>query len=188
MNSDKYEEIYYSYLLMNGFNPNKYDKVLEIGTREKQAISKKFIGPEIFLLSEDLDYSGMVELGLFGARGYIDNDGINIPRSIETDSFMRYHGAPILRIGSTLSSSTLSDFDAIICPATYERLLYLLSIKKDMFIGACMHSLDPKLRLAKLNIEHFRLIVQTMYRINMEYSKETFDNGMKQILLLKKTW
>lgn len=188
MNSENYEEMYYSYLLMNGFNPKKYDKVLEIGTKEKKALSSKIVGPETFLLSDDLDYSKMVELGLFGARGYIDNDGINIPKSIETDSFMRYHGAPMLRIGSTLSSPTLSDFDAIICPATYERLLYLLSIKKDMFIGVCMHSFDPKLRLAKLNIEHFRLVVQSMYRINMEYSKETFDRGMKQIHLLKKTW
>jgi len=129
-----------------------------------------------------------VELGLYGARGFIDNDGINIPKSIETDSFMRYHGFPILRRGTNFSNPTLNEFDAIICPATYDRLFYLLSTKKDMFIGVCMDSLDPKLGRAKLNLEHFKLIVQTMYRINMEYSKESFDRGMKEIHLLKKTW
>jgi len=188
MGFNTYEQIYYSYLLMNGFNPKKYDKVLEVGTTERKALSSKIIGPETFLLSEDLDYSRMVELGLYGARGFIDNDGINIPKSIETDSFMRYHGFPILRRGTNFSNPTLNEFDAIICPATYDRLFYLLSTKKDMFIGVCMDSLDPKLGRAKLNLEHFKLIVQTMYRINMEYSKESFDRGMKEIHLLKKTW
>lgn len=173
------------YMLSNGFNPNNSKGILELLQSAPESMSKYLKNYNQYLLSNKVKYNELENYGIKGACGYLDGEGINVPKSLESDAY--FYDSPILRIkriGYKLPS--LDEFDTIIFSGLWDRLetpRILQLAKYDdfnrLFGFACdFHDeqLSQKLKIFKLFLEtlndhsnkEFEIVHDTVSRKNKE--------------------
>ena len=77
--------LFLKYIESFGFNPNNYGIIWELGQSAKGSMSQFLREYNQFLVSRQVDYAELDELGINGAYGYFQKNGIYIPISTEND-------------------------------------------------------------------------------------------------------
>ena len=75
------------YLESQKFNPEFYEKILELNQGVDTSISSLLKGDNQFLLSTKVDYQEVIDSGIRGAYGYVREDGIYVPKTLEGDMY-----------------------------------------------------------------------------------------------------
>lgn len=78
--------LFQDYITNHGFNPNNYEQILELNQDVLGSISIYLKDYQQFLLSTKVDYSHLHEFDILGAKGYVESNGIYVPKSIEADN------------------------------------------------------------------------------------------------------
>ena len=74
------------YMISEGFNPNNYERILELLQSAPLSLSKDLVQYNPYLLSNKVVYSELDEYGIDGAYGYLENSEILVPKSIYNDN------------------------------------------------------------------------------------------------------
>lgn len=77
--------LFKEYIMSLGFNPERYDQILELNQGVIGSLSILLKNYRQFLLSTKVKYSELHEFGIYGANGYVSQDGIFVPKSLEAD-------------------------------------------------------------------------------------------------------
>lgn len=75
------------YLESQKFNPEFYEKILELNQGVDTSISRLLEADNQFLLSTKVDYQEVIDSGIRGAYGYVREDGIYVPKTLEGDRY-----------------------------------------------------------------------------------------------------
>lgn len=102
------------YMVSEGFNPDNYERILELLQSAPLSLSKDLKEYNPYLLSDKVVYSELDEYGIDGAYGYLENSEIMVPKSIYNDNHFLY--APVKRLYQKHSYGTpsISEFDVAV--------------------------------------------------------------------------
>ena len=78
------------YMISEGFNPNNYERILELLQSAPLSLSKNLKEYNPYLLSKKVLYSELDDYGIDGAYGYLENSEIVVPKTIENDNRFLY--------------------------------------------------------------------------------------------------
>lgn len=108
-----------SFFTKNGLSPKRNHSILEIdGTVEDSLSSILFYThPNQFLLSKYITDNELIEYGIEGAYGWLNEDGIFIP-NISINSHLR-------NFNGSFEDYRIEDFDTIICKECSDSLMHL---------------------------------------------------------------
>lgn len=85
------------YMISEGFNPNNYERILELSQSAPNSISKDLVEfCNQYLLSKKVIYSELDAYGIDGAVGYVENNNIFVPKTIYNDE--RFLHTPVRRL------------------------------------------------------------------------------------------
>ena len=102
------------YMISEGFNPNNYERILELLQSAPLSLSKNLKEYNPYLLSRKVLYSELDDYGIDGAYGYLENNEIVVPKTIENDNRFLY--SPVKRLYQQHSYGTplIDEFGAVI--------------------------------------------------------------------------
>lgn len=181
------------YLESQKFNPEFYEKILELNQGVYTSLSSFLEGDNQFLLSTKVDYQEVIDSGIRGAYGYVREGGIYVPKSSEGDRYFlgghlpkvlypRYsYEYPILR-------EDRCDYDAVVSKGLSKEDKFDLIINSNMALF-----LGDVLDLTAENYEETRKeLVCKLYRLksdsfNMIINTERDSANNKEYVLLSRT-
>lgn len=140
LNAEK-SKLFLEYIQSYGFNPNNYERILEILQSADGSMSQFLTDYRQYLLSRQVDYSELDVLGIDGANGYIENGDILVPKSIYNDYRFLYSRRS-LRLLPIYGVPTIDDFDVMIANST-------LPLEDSKYSGELLSSLTTNLNLDK---------------------------------------
>lgn len=79
--------LFKKYIESKGFNPERYGQLLELNQDVLGSVSRLLKNYQQFLLSTKVDYSELQFTGIHGAKGFVEKDGIFVPKSLEADDY-----------------------------------------------------------------------------------------------------
>ena len=102
------------YMISEGFNPNNYERILELLQSAPLSLSKNLKEYNPYLLSKKVLYSELDDYGIDGAYGYLENSEIVVPKTIENDNRFLYR--PVKRLYQKHSYGTplIDEFGAVV--------------------------------------------------------------------------
>ena len=161
--------LFLDYIISNGFNPENYDGILELFSSARKSMSRELTDYNQFLLSRNLDYSELEEFGLNGALGYLNEDGIRIPRTIASDDKFLNSKIKGLYGKHFYPVPTMNHFGVIIGNGLGTDLISIPKFSKDHFLGACVDSddkdLDVIVQIYEKIVEYYNSISDERYRL-----------------------
>lgn len=186
-------KLFLEYLKSQKFNPEFYEQILELNQGVDTSISKVLEVDNQFLLSTKVDYQGIIDNNMRGAYGYVKEDGIYVPKTLEGDRYFfgdylpkvpyrrHWYAYPTLR-------DDRCDYDAVVSKGLSEEDKFDLIINSNMnlFLG-------DVLDLTAEDYEAVRkAIVCKLYRLksdsfNMIINTERDSANNKEYVLLSRT-
>ena len=102
------------YMISEGFNPNNYERILELLQSAPLSLSRNLKEYNPYLLSRKVLYSELDDYGIDGAYGYLGNSEIVVPKTIENDNRFLYR--PVKRLYQKYSYGTplIDEFGAVV--------------------------------------------------------------------------
>ncbi len=102
------------YMISEGFNPNNYERILELLQSAPLSLSRNLKEYNPYLLSKKVLYSELDDYGIDGAYGYLENSEIVVPKTIENDNRFLY--SPVKRLYQQHSYGTplIDEFGAVV--------------------------------------------------------------------------
>ena len=79
--------LFKEYIESEGFNPERYNQLLELNQDVLGSVSTLLKNYQQFLLSTKVDYSELQSAGIYGANGFVEKDGIFVPKSLKADDY-----------------------------------------------------------------------------------------------------
>lgn len=119
--------LFLEFIKSYGFDPSKYNNILELYQGPKTSMSQYLKDYKQFLLSDKTNEKELDNIGINGAYGYIEMNTIVIPNS-------------------EIKVPSLTDFDVIISNGVLPSMSYLQLTDQDKFIGLCVSDNDPELQ------------------------------------------
>lgn len=119
--------LFLEFIKSYGFDPSKYNNILELYQSPKASMSQYLKDYKQFLLSDKTNEKELDNIGINGAYGYIDMNTIVIPNS-------------------EIKVPSLTDFDVIISNGVLPSMSHLQLTDQDKFIGLCVSDNDPELQ------------------------------------------
>ena len=181
------------YLESQKFNPEFYEKILELNQGVDTSISRWLEGDNQFLLSTKVDYQDIIDSGIRGAYGYVREDGIYVPKTLEGDRyFFGGHLPKVLYPRYSYEYPALRedrcDYDAVVSKGLSKEDKFDLIINSNMnlFLG-------DVLDLSSEDYEEVRKeLVCKLYRLrsdnyNMSITAERDSSNNKEYILLSRT-
>lgn len=102
------------YMLSEGFNPNNYERMLELLQSAPLSLSKNLTEYNPYLLSKKVVYSELDEYGIDGAYGYLEDSEIMVPKSIYNDDRFLYSPVRRLYPKHSYGVPTIDEFGTVI--------------------------------------------------------------------------
>ncbi len=78
-------QAFIQYIESLGFNPNNIEQVLELNQTVNGSVSQYLRDFGQFLLSKRVDYYDLHNAGIWGAYGYLEESGLFVPKTLESD-------------------------------------------------------------------------------------------------------
>lgn len=180
--------LFLDYILNSGFNPYNYQNILELFSKESESMVRNFINTNHFILSRDVDYDELDRLGLNGAIGYLNFDGIRLPKIKESEDYF------LGKLGKdSYPTFNVNDFDVIIGNGIASDLIHAFNYNKDHYLGMCVdkddEDLDTILSLYRDVVSYLNLHSDDRYMLakdtDSEYGKELIMISEEPIKILK---
>lgn len=183
---------YSSFLESNGINVGNYRQILELNQGVLGSVSLFLENYKQFLLSEDLNYGQLHAFDLNGGKGNLTEEGIFIPKSLESDEHFLYGGympkVPYTRHSYEYPKLTdsYSEYDMVISKglSSYDNLNLIFKLGLDFVLGDTLDRNSPKYK------EKRKLLIRLLELYNERTSnqgKMIFDTlGDKEYILLKR--
>ncbi len=102
------------YMISEGFNPNNYERILELLQSAPLSLSKNLKEYNPYLLSKKVVYSELDEFGIDGAYGYLENNEIVVPKTIISDNRFLYGPEKRLYQKHSYGTPSIDEFGAVI--------------------------------------------------------------------------
>ncbi len=77
--------LFKEYIESEGFNPERYSQLLELNQDVLGSVSTLLKDYQQFLLSTRVNYNELQSAGIYGANGFVEKDGLFVPKSLEAD-------------------------------------------------------------------------------------------------------
>lgn len=102
------------YMISEGFNPNNYERILELLQSAPLSLSKNLTDYNPYLLSDKVVYSELDECGIDGAYGYLKNSEIMVPKSLYNDNHFLYSSEKRLYQKHSYGTPSIDEFQTVI--------------------------------------------------------------------------
>ena len=102
------------YMVSEGFNPNNYERILELLQSAPLSLSKDLTEYNPYLLSDKVVYSELDEYGIDGAYGYLENSEIMVPKSLYNDDHFLYSSEKRLCQKHSYGTPSIDEFRTVI--------------------------------------------------------------------------
>ncbi len=187
INSSKNSVLFLKYIIEEGkFNPDNYKGILELGQSVPSSISQFLTEYKQYLLSKKVDYDRLEEFGIEGANGYLEYNGICVPKSLKNDNYFIDNApkVPYARHGYNIPS--INEFDSIVCEGRTIDLFNACWHDADIFIGYCTNLSNE--RELEFNRNAFNQYLDSVDVTNFEYEmmKDTDSKKDKEYCLLRR--
>ena len=181
------------YLESQKFNPEFYEKILELNQGVDTSISSFLEGDNQFLLSTKVDYQEVIDSGIRGAYGYVREDGIYVPKTLEGDRyFFGGHLPKVLYPRYSYEYPALRedrcDYDVVVSKGLSKEDKFDLIINSNMalFLGDVLDLTAEDYK------ETRKELVCRLYRLrsdnyNMSITAERDSSNNKEYILLSRT-
>ena len=180
-------KIFLDYILNNGFYPEQYKTIWEFNGSAKESISQFLTDYNPYLLSKKVKQSDIKKLGINGAIGYLNDEGIMVKdRSSKRDRLLYSQIRGVYQEHS-FEYPEVNKNDVMIANGFNTYLDNLVNYRQDKFIGYCMDSHDPNL-LYTFNRykELYNALSHNIYGTEYVLEQDTYNNEEKSLLLIKK--
>lgn len=180
------------YMVSEGFNPNNYERILELLQSAPLSLSKDLTEYNPYLLSDKVVYSELDEYGIDGAYGYLENSEIMVPKSLYNDDHFLYSSEKRLCQKHSYGTPSIDEFRTVIF------LEDSLEEKSNEIYNAIKNSLNFKSlyfgfiteMYPKINYGDQRLVYVFHQLMNQsgsyKLSYETISEENKKLYLIKK--
>lgn len=101
-------------MISEGFNPNNYERILELLQSAPLSLSKNLTVYSPYLLSDKVVYSELDEYGIDGACGYLENNEIMVTKSIYNDDHFLYSPEKRLYQKHSYGVPSIDEFKTVI--------------------------------------------------------------------------
>lgn len=180
-------------MISEGFNPNNYEKILELLQSAPLSLSKDLTKYNPYLLSDKVVYSELDEYGINGAYGYLQNSEIVVPKTIENDMRFLYTPNKIPYKKHSYGAPSINEFDvAVFCEDSlaenftniYKTIINSLNLNNVYF--GFVTEMYPKIDHGDQRLVY--VFNQLMNKFNSGYklSYETISEENKKLYLIKK--
>lgn len=182
--------LFLKYIEEYGFNPDNYHNILELFQPARGSMSQFLRQYKQYLLSRQVNYDELDEVGINGAYGYLDSNGIIVPKTLEND---RRFFPPVKSLYTKHSYGTPSihDFSVIIAKEVITSNLILndyigsaFNFPIDKYLGFCMNDTDENLAAALE--KHKALVNWINYQSSDKYTFEHDTLKGKHLCLIRK--
>lgn len=181
------------YMISEGFNPNNYEKILELLQSVPNSLSKELVGyGNPYLLSKKVLYHELDGYGLEGANGYLEDNEILVPKTILNDNRFLYTTTKRLFTKYCYGTPSIDEFGTVIfchnggvLDSDVFSAIQNSSLVEDKFFGFIME------KDAKRKKSDFMLLKEYVRKINLNSSKEyelaheTISEENKELFLIK---
>ena len=101
------------YMISEGFKPENYERILELLQSAPMSLSQNLTEYNPYLLSKKVNYSELDKCGIDGAYGYLEDNEILVPKSLNNDHRFLSSGKTLFsKIGYGVP--TINEFDTAI--------------------------------------------------------------------------
>lgn len=177
---------FYQYLKDNGLTPDNYKNVLELGQSVPESISRYLMDEDCnqYLLSEKVYYTELLEYKIKGARGWLNNNNMFIPKSIMADEYFNYNNLSIREnIFDDYDIPSINSFDVIVCMGISNDMSQTIYLNQDKYFGLCYDKNDMSQRITHI----YRLYETLRNQLNgYELITDTDSSSDKEFILLKR--
>ena len=178
--------LFLHYIQAYGFDPDRYLYMLELFQSAKGSISQ-FLKPyRQYLLSKQVKYSELDQLGIDGAYGYINEDGIFVPKSQVNDDRFLYALLKRLYTSHSYECPTMDDFDAIIANGTSPYMNNTSNFNQDKYLGFCMDDTDKNLDISVKRYEQLVDLINKKSRDEYVLEHDRISSQGKEFCLIRK--
>lgn len=173
------------YIETFGFNQDNYASILELFQSAEGSISQFLDKNRQYLLSRKVEYDKIDKLGINGAYGYLDENGIVVPKTLDNDNRFLY--APVKRLYRPhgYNHPIVNNFDAIIANGFSSCIINAINLPCDTYFGFCMDYYDE---LLKITTERYKKLVELMNKASSDKYILEYDiaNNKKMCLIRKR--
>ena len=184
--------LFLKYIEEYGFNPNNYYNILELFQPARGSMSQFLRQYKQYLLSRQVKYDELDEVGINGAYGYLDSTGIVVPKTLENDCRF-FNPVKSLYKKHSYGTPSIYDFSVIIANEVVTPNLILHNdigspfyFPIDKYLGFCMNDTDENLAAALEG--HKTLVNWINYQSSDKYTFEhdTLSSEGKHLCLIRK--
>ncbi len=136
--------LFLEYIESKGFDPNNYNYILELVQSAPGSMSQFLSGYQQYLLSRLISYPELDELGIDGAFGYVEENGICVPKMLRNDDRFLYTPSKKIKKHG-YGCPTIDQFDVFIANGVCPYLPNVANFSQDKFLGFCMDKNDENL-------------------------------------------
>lgn len=178
--------LFLQYIQVYGFNPDKYLYILELFQSAKGSISQFLKSHRQYLLSRQVEYDELEQLGIDGAYGYINEDGILVPKTIDNDIRFLYEPLKRLYIPNSYECPTINNFDVIIANGTSPYMNNTANFSQDKYLGFCMDDTDKILDISVKRYEQLVDLINRKSKDNYVLEHDRISSKGKELCLIRK--
>lgn len=185
--------LFKEYLESNGFNIENYRQMLELNKDVNGSLSLLLKDYQHFLLSMKVNYSELEENNMFGAKGYVEEDGLFVPKSLEGDQHFLGGYLPKVpykriwyhypKIGDGYSEYDVTVSNGL---SSDDKFSLLLKSDMDLYLGDVLDISDKNYKINRIKL----LFKLELLKTNMSnaYLTMDLDSSLKKeyILLTRK--
>lgn len=145
ISSKKETCLFLRYILVEGkFNPDNYKGILELGQSAPDSLSRFLNEYNQYLLSRKVVYKKLDELKIKGAYGYLNCNGIYVPKTLNNDRHFIDNAPKVPYVSYAYNYPSIDEFDSIICGCVSRDVFYVNLFDKDVFLGYCADLADDE--------------------------------------------
>lgn len=180
------------YMVTEGFNPNNYNKILELLQSAPDSISKYLAKYNQFLLSKNVIYPQLEDYAIEGAYGYLTEEGIFVPKTLENDRHFLEEAPKVPYKRHSYSYPQIDEFDVtiflenLVTFRTLDAIIYSSKLIKDNYFGFVLDNSEDQLKNIDLINRCFNIVRNNSANSDYELAHETLSREDKQIYLIKK--
>ncbi len=179
--------LFLQYIQTYGFDPDNYLYILELFQSAKESISQ-FLKPyRQYLLSRKVKYDELEQLGIDGAYGYINEDGILVPKTHFNDDQFLYTPTKRLYTPHSYSCPTMDDFDVIIANGISPYMNNTANFSQDKYLGFCMDDTDKNLDISVKRYEKLVDLINKKSRDEYVLEHDRISSEGKELCLIRKS-
>ena len=176
------------YMISEGFNPNNYERILELLQSAPLSLSKNLTEYNPYLLSKKVVYSELDDYGIDGAYGYLENSEIVVPKTLGNDNRFLYRPKKRLYQKHSYGTPSIDEFGTAIL------LQDSLEENSDKIYNAIKNSINFKNlyfgfiteMYPKIDHSDQRLVYLFHQLDGYKLSYETISEENKKLYLIKK--